>query len=77
MSRLAVAGVVAALVFVVVVSEILSALLPLLVVVTLVPPSERQGLAELLAAADSSRRLRFWSALRVAVAIRRRQHAGR
>jgi hypothetical protein len=73
MSQLAVAGIVAALVFLIVVSEIVCALVPILVVVTLVPPAERKGLAEVLAAADSSRRLRFWRALRVAVAVRRQQ----
>jgi hypothetical protein len=58
------------------VSELLAAVLPLLVLVLLVPPEERAELAALVAATDSSRRLRLWPALRVAV-LARRARAGR
>jgi len=51
--------------------EAIAAVLPLLIVLTLVPPQERGAVAELLAAVDSSRRLRLWPALRAAVAARR------
>jgi hypothetical protein len=54
------------------VSEVLAAVLPILVVVMLVPPAERAALAEVIAAIDSSRRLRLWPALRLAVFARRR-----
>jgi putative exporter of polyketide antibiotics len=49
------------------VTEVVAAAIPLLIVITLVPVEERRGLAEVLAAADHSRRLRLWSALRLAV----------
>ncbi|MBL7261943.1 hypothetical protein [Paractinoplanes lichenicola] len=51
--------------------ELLAAVIPLLVVLTFVPPEERPALAAVLAATDSSRRLRLWPALRVAVEARR------
>ncbi len=60
------------LVILVVVVELAAAVLPVLIVVTLVPPEERSALAEVIAAVDSSPRLRLWSALRLAVAARRR-----
>jgi hypothetical protein len=72
MNDLVVVAAVAALVVLIVMVELAAAVLPVLIVVTMVPPGERQGLAELMAAADSSRRLRVWSALRLAVAARRR-----
>lgn len=59
------------LVAIVVVGEVLAAVLPLIIVIALVPPEQRPELAKVLAAVDSSRRLRFWSALRVAVRVRR------
>ncbi|GLY95974.1 hypothetical protein [Actinoplanes sp. NBRC 103695] len=62
---------VVALIALFVTAEIVSAALPLILVVALVPPEERPALARLIAAADSSRRLRIWPALRVAVAARR------
>ncbi|WP_433296470.1 hypothetical protein ACQP2F_38480 [Actinoplanes sp. CA-030573] len=62
---------VAAVVLVIVLTEIIAAALPLLIVITLVPAHERQELAGLLAACDSSRKLRFWTALDVAVKARR------
>jgi hypothetical protein len=62
---------VAGVVVIVVLTEVAAAALPILIVVLLVPPEERADLAELIAATDSSRRLRFWPALRVAVAARR------
>ena len=68
---------VVALILVVVVSEVLAAVLPVLIVITMVPPEDRAGLAALIAAADSSRRLRVWPALRVAVLARRVQRANR
>lgn len=52
-------------------TEILAAVLPILVVVILVPPHERAALADLIAATDRSRKLRLWSALRVSVGARR------
>lgn len=57
--------------------EMLAAVLPLLIVVIFVPPCERAELAAVLAAADSSPKLRFWSAANAAVLARRRQLAGR
>lgn len=71
MSGLAVFTVVAALVFLVVVVELSAAALPMLIVLIFVPPEERPGLAGLLAAIDSSPRLRLWPALRAAVQSRR------
>ena len=71
MTSLVVFAIVAALLFLFIVVELIAAIVPLLIVVTLVPQEEREGLAQLLAAADSSRRLRLWRALRVAVAARR------
>ena len=71
MSSLAVVATVAGLVFLVIVVELIAAIVPLIIVVTLVPPAEREALAQLLAAADSSRRLRLWRALRLAVVARR------
>jgi hypothetical protein len=53
--------------------EIVSAVLPLILVLALVPPQDRAGLAQVIAAADSSRKLRLWPALRLAVAARRDQ----
>jgi hypothetical protein len=71
MNELAVMAAVAAFIFVVVLMEIAAAALPLIIVITLVPPGERAELADLLAACDSSRRLRLWTALHAAVAARR------
>ena len=71
MSTLAIVGLVAMLVAFFLVVELITATLPLLLVITLVPHAERRELAMLLAAADSSRRLRLWPALRAAVAARR------
>jgi hypothetical protein len=65
---------VATIVVVVVVSlEVLTAVLPLLIVLLFVPPHERAGLADVLAAADCSPRLRLWSAVQAAVVARRRR----
>jgi hypothetical protein len=67
---------VAAVVILIVLTELLAAALPLLIIITLVPEHERQQLAGLLAACDSSRKLRLWTALDVAVKARRlRQRA--
>ncbi|BCJ55620.1 hypothetical protein Asp14428_70950 [Actinoplanes sp. NBRC 14428] len=77
MSDLMIIGMVAGIVVFVVVVELAAAVLPVLIVVTLVPPEERHGLAECLAAADSSRRLRVWRALRAAVVNRRRERRQR
>jgi hypothetical protein len=52
-------------------TELTAAVLPVIVVLAMVPPDERHGLAEVLAAADSRRRLRLWRALRVAAKARR------
>jgi hypothetical protein len=64
---------VVAVIVLVVIVELAAAVLPILVVVTLVPPAERQGLAEVVAAIDSSRRLRLWPALRASVRARRQE----
>jgi hypothetical protein len=58
------------LVVLVLVVEIVAATVPMLIVITMVPPDEREALARLLAAADSSRRLRLWPALRAAATAR-------
>ncbi|WP_229068213.1 hypothetical protein [Actinoplanes sp. DH11] len=58
---------------VIVVTELLAAVLPVVIVIAMVPPHEREGLARLLAACDSSRRLRLWPALRLAVMMRREE----
>lgn len=70
MSGLAVFAVVTALVFLVIMVELAAAALPMIIVLMFVPPEERPGLARLLAAIDSSRRLRLWPALRAAVRAR-------
>ncbi|MEV0897103.1 hypothetical protein [Actinoplanes sp. NPDC049802] len=62
---------VAAVVILVVLTEIAAAVLPILIVLLFVPPHERDSLARLLAVCDSSRRLRLWPALRAAVRARR------
>jgi hypothetical protein len=68
---------VVAVILLVIFVEVLSAVLPIVIVLALVPPAERHGLAELLAAADSSPKLRLWSALKVATLARRRQRSRR
>jgi hypothetical protein len=68
---------VAALVMLFVLAEIVAAVLPVIIVVALVPPEEREGLAKVIAACDSSRKLRVWSALRLAVTARRAQRRRR
>jgi hypothetical protein len=72
MNEFALLVAVAVLVASLVLSEIVAAVLPIIIVVVLIPPQERDDLARLLAACDSSRRLRLWSALRTAVEARRR-----
>jgi putative exporter of polyketide antibiotics len=54
-----------------VLTELIAAALPVVIVIAMVPPEEREGLAKLLAACDSSRKLRLWRALRAAVRARR------
>lgn len=73
MNEFAVFCAVIALVALFLATEIASAALPLILVVALVPPEERPALAQVIAAADSSRKLRLWPALRLAVRARRRQ----
>ena len=73
MTGLAIFAIVAGLVLLLILAELIAAVVPLIIVVTMVPPEEREALAELLAAADSSRRLRLWRALRVAALARRAQ----
>lgn len=68
---------VAGLVLFVAIVELVAAVLPMLVVILCVPPEERAALAEVIAAADSSRKLRLWSALRVAVVARRERRRAR
>jgi hypothetical protein len=75
MHGLALFGIVAVLVLLFVVTELTAAVLPLLLVVTMVPPEERRTLADLIAATDSSHRIRFWPALRVAVGAQRLSRA--
>ena len=71
-NEFAVLAAVAALVMLFVLAEIAAAVLPLIIVLALVPPDQRRDLAEVLAAYDSSRKLRLWPALRAAVRARRR-----
>ncbi|HET6534405.1 MAG TPA: hypothetical protein VFH03_27805 [Actinoplanes sp.] len=71
MNEFAVLAAVTALVMLFVLAEIAAAVLPLIIVLTLVAPEQRQSLADVLAACDSSRKLRIWTALRVAVKARR------
>jgi hypothetical protein len=59
--------------FVLILTELVAAALPVIIVIAVVPPEEREGLARLLAACDSSRKLRLWPALRAAVQARREQ----
>jgi hypothetical protein len=70
-------AIVIAIVVMVALTELAAAVLPILVVVLLVPADERADLARVLAAADSSRRLRLWRALRTAVLVRRSARVGR
>jgi hypothetical protein len=56
-----------------VLTELVAATLPVVIVIALVPPEEREGLAKLLAVCDSSRKLRLWPALRLAVRARREE----
>lgn len=67
------AGIVALLVLLLALSEIVAAVIPLIIVLTCVPERERETLARVLAAMDSSRRLRLWPALRLAVTLRRQE----
>jgi hypothetical protein len=55
--------------------ELIAAVVPLVLVVLMVPPEQRQDLATVIAAADSSHRLRLWPALRIAVRVRRNARA--
>ncbi len=75
MTATLVAGIVALLVALVVLTELVSAVLPLIIVLACVPDRERETLARVLAACDSSRRLRVWPALRLAVTLRRQEMA--
>ena len=75
MEHVALVGMVGAFVGLVVVVELAAAVLPLVIILTYVPPGDRAVLAELIAAADSSRRLRVGRALRLAVAARRVERA--
>jgi hypothetical protein len=59
------------LVLLVAVVELAAATVPMLIVIAFVPADEREALARVLASVDSSRRLRLWPALRLAVAVRR------
>jgi len=67
------AGIIALLVLLFLLSEIIAAVLPLVIVLLAVPARERDGLARVLAALDSSRRLRLWTTLRFAVTMRRQE----
>jgi hypothetical protein len=67
------AAIIACLVLLFVLCEIVSAVLPLIIVLLAVPDREREALARVLAALDSSRRLRLWTTLRFAVTMRRQE----
>ncbi|MEV4537854.1 hypothetical protein AB0J82_29155 [Asanoa sp. NPDC049518] len=71
MEHIALVGVVGAFIGMVVVVELVAAVLPLIIILAYVPPCDRAALTELIAATDSSRRLRVSRALRLAVAARR------
>jgi hypothetical protein len=58
---------------VIVVAELVAAVLPVVIVIAMVPPHERDALARLLAVCDSSPKLRLWPTLRVAVRARREE----
>lgn len=58
---------------VLVLTELVAAVLPMAIVLAVIPPEERDAVARLLAACDSSRKLRLWPALRVAVRARREE----
>lgn len=73
MTIVVLAGIVALVVLLIGLSEILAAVLPLIIVLTCVPARERDSLARVLAVLDSRRRLRVWPALRLAVTLRRQQ----
>jgi hypothetical protein len=70
MNEFAALAMVVALVSLVVLAQIVAAVLPVIIVVTLVPPEQRDDLARVIAACDSSRKLRIWSTLRLAVKAR-------
>ncbi|MEV4623534.1 hypothetical protein AB0J74_33105 [Asanoa sp. NPDC049573] len=55
----------------VVLVELAAAVLPVVIILAFVPPHERAGLAELVGAADGSRRLRVGQALWIAMVARR------
>ena len=73
MNELVVLAAVAMTIVLIVLIELATAALPLVIVMTFVPPHERRELADVIAALDSRRRLRLWPALRLAVRARRRQ----
>ncbi|MEU8658955.1 hypothetical protein [Actinoplanes philippinensis] len=73
-----IAAVVALLVLLLLFVELVSAIAPILIIVTLVPREDRPALAGLLAQVDSSRRrLHLWPALRAATVRRRDLLSGR
>ncbi|GAA2888622.1 hypothetical protein Acy02nite_70500 [Actinoplanes cyaneus] len=79
MSAFAFVGPVVAIIALFLVTEVLTAVLPLILVITLVPPHERPGLAAVLSAANSGgqpRRSR-WRQLRNTMTARRAAQAGR
>lgn len=73
MTSTVLAGIIASLVLLFILSEIVAAVLPLVIVLLAVPDRERETLARVLAALDSSRRLRLWTTLRFAVTMRRQE----
>ena len=75
MNQYVLPAVIAALVVLIVLTEIAAAVVPLIIVLTCVPAADRPALAHLIAACDNSRKLRAWPALRAAVAYRRHQRA--
>jgi hypothetical protein len=77
MNQISVLAAVSALVMLFVLTEVAAAAVPLILVLALVPPEQRRDLAGVLAAIDSSPKLRLWSALRVAAARRRAARAAK
>jgi len=66
-------AIVAFLVLLFILTELAAAVLPLVIVIVLVPPQDREALARVIAACDTSRKLRIWSALRLAVVLSRQE----
>jgi hypothetical protein len=77
MEHIALIATVGSFVGFVVLVELAAAVLPLVIILAFVPPHEREALAEIVGATDSTRRLRLGRALRLAVMARRAERATR